>query len=435
MREGRTEVLVVGAGPVGLWTALSLAEAGVEVTIIDRESRVTARNYACALHPSTLKLLDRFELASAAIDRGRCIQTLAFYEGESRQAELDFSRASRDFPFLLLLPQSALESLLEQRLRQAGVAIRWNHRFEGLVEEQEEVCATLEELEGSSTGYIVPHWETVVKRRAPVRAQFLVGADGHNSSVRNKLGIQYEQTGEVQSFAAYEFEADRPAEAEVRVVLDESTTNVLWPLAENRFRWTFQLSHSDAGKEFPEKDRRAVRLEQPTIDQRIREWVERVAHHRAPWFKAGVKRITWCTEVAFGGRLAARFGQNRSWLAGDAAHQTGPVGVQSMNAGLLEAEQLASAVQRILRNGADKSCLESYNQTGRERWQVLLGKTPGLRACPGATAWVQRHCDAILPCLPGVGTDLTALAAQLKLAFGSDALPLAPDLLSGHKGA
>src|SRR5579859_3628378 len=134
MREGRTEVLVVGAGPVGLWTALSLAHAGVEVSIIDRESRVTARNYACALHPSTLKLLDRLGLASAAIERGRPIQKLAFYEGESRRAEIDLAGCSKEFPFLLILPQSALESLLEQQLRLAGVAVYWNHRFEGLEE-------------------------------------------------------------------------------------------------------------------------------------------------------------------------------------------------------------------------------------------------------------------------------------------------------------
>src|SRR5437016_773859 len=111
MREGQTEVLVVGAGPVGLWIALSLAEAGVQVSIIDRESGITARNYACALHPGTLKLLDRFGLAAAAVERGRRVQKFAFYEGRSRAAELDLSKIAGDFPFLLLLPQSALESI------------------------------------------------------------------------------------------------------------------------------------------------------------------------------------------------------------------------------------------------------------------------------------------------------------------------------------
>jgi 2-polyprenyl-6-methoxyphenol hydroxylase-like FAD-dependent oxidoreductase len=432
MREGQTEVLVVGAGPVGLWLALSLAEAGVQVSIIDRESRITARNYACALHPLTLKLLNRFGLTTAALERGRRIQKLAFYEGQSRQAEIDLSNLPRDFPFLLLLPQSALEGLLEQRLRQSGVTVQWNHRFAGLVEEQEQVSATLEELEGTSTGYIVPHWETVVKRRFPVRAQFLVGADGHNSLTRQKLGIKFDHAGETESFAAYEFEADRAGEDEVRIVLDQTTTNVLWPLGQNRFRWTFQLSRADAARELPDKDRRALRLEQPIIDERIRECVERVARHRAPWFDATVKTITWCTEVAFQRRLASSFGRNRCWLAGDAAHQTGPVGVQSMNAGLREAWQLAEALRQILQENVDLNLLESYDREARDQWRGLLGLTGGLRTSANVSNWIRERYDRIIPCLPGLGADLASLARQLNLEFASDS-SLAPGLLSQHK--
>ena len=91
MREERTEVLVVGAGPVGLLTAILLAEAGIEVRIIDREERTTARSYACALHPRTLKLLDRMGLAAPIIERGRRIEKIAFYDGATRQAEVKLS--------------------------------------------------------------------------------------------------------------------------------------------------------------------------------------------------------------------------------------------------------------------------------------------------------------------------------------------------------
>ena len=184
MRETQTEVLVVGAGPVGLWCALLLAERGLEVTLIDREARTTARSYACAIHPSTLQLLDRLGLAQSVIERGNRIDTIAFYDGANRQAEIHMAKSGGEFPFLVILPQSSLEDLLEQRLRAAGVRVHWNHRFEGLTEDEETVSATIEELEGTSTGYIVPHWETVVKNRATMRTQFLIGADGHNSMVR-----------------------------------------------------------------------------------------------------------------------------------------------------------------------------------------------------------------------------------------------------------
>jgi len=432
MREARTEVLVVGAGPVGLWLALSLAEAGVQVTIVDRESRITARNYACALHSATLKLLNRFGLASAALERGRRVQKVAFYDGPSRHAELDLSKLAGDFPFLLILPQSALESLLEQRLRQAGVAVQWNHRFEDLAEEQEQVSATLEELEGTSTGYIIPHWETVVKRRVPIHAQYLLGADGHSSSIRQKLGIPFERAHQTETFAAYEFEADADGEEEVRVVFDEGTTNVLWPLGEKRFRWTFQLSRSEAGAELPEKDRRAVRLEQPAIDERVRQCVERVAQRRAPWFTASIEKITWCTEVGFQHRLVTGFGRNRCWLAGDAAHQTGPVGVQSMNAGFQEGGQLAEALRQILQENAEEAVLASYNQVALARWHKLLGVTGGLKIGANASPWIRDHYDRFLSCIPACNGDLDALAGQLNLSFAPSP-SMASSLLSQQK--
>src|SRR6516162_11362762 len=108
MRQTQSEVVVVGAGPVGLWTALLLAEKGVEVTLIDRETKTTARSYACALHPATLRLLDRFGLAESVIERGRRVETIAFYDGPVRQGEIKMSLLGGEFPFVLILPQNAL---------------------------------------------------------------------------------------------------------------------------------------------------------------------------------------------------------------------------------------------------------------------------------------------------------------------------------------
>ncbi|HWW01913.1 MAG TPA: NAD(P)/FAD-dependent oxidoreductase [Candidatus Acidoferrum sp.] len=415
MHERQTEVLVAGAGPVGLWSALLLADAGVDVAIVDREERTAARSYACALHPATLKALHRFGLAEEAIARGRRIEKVAFYEGAVKRAELNLSSAGGDFPFLVVLPQNAFESLLEQRLRRAGVKVFWNHRVADCADEEQSVAITIEEFAGTSTGYIVPHWETVVKERSIVRAQFLLGADGQNSTLRQRLGLEQENVGERQHFAAYEFETDAADAEEVRVVLDQTTTNVLWPLPKNRFRWTFQLVRSELPTEFPEKERRAARLAEPQIDERIREYVQRIARHRAPWFEAKIEKILWCTEVVFERRLVKDFGRNRCWLAGDAAHQTGPVGVQSMNAGFAEAGMLAAALQKTLRGQAQFDLLEGYNREWRNEWRRLLDLTGDLSARNGTEPWIRERSARLLPCLPGLGKELTVLSNQLGL--------------------
>ena len=69
-REEHTEVLVVGAGPVGMLTALLLAEADLDVMVIDKEWRTAGHSYACVLHPGTLTLLDRLGLAQQVMEQG-----------------------------------------------------------------------------------------------------------------------------------------------------------------------------------------------------------------------------------------------------------------------------------------------------------------------------------------------------------------------------
>src|SRR5437870_12908186 len=113
MKKDQTEVLVVGAGPVGLLTAILLAERDIQVQIIDSEERTAARSYACALHPATFRMLDHLGLGAAVLEHGRRITKFAFYDGESRRAEINLSEFGGD---CLVMPQNVLEDILEQRL-------------------------------------------------------------------------------------------------------------------------------------------------------------------------------------------------------------------------------------------------------------------------------------------------------------------------------
>ena len=165
-REDRTEVLVVGAGPVGLFTALRLAGSGLRVQLIDQEPRTAGRSYACALHSRTLQLLNEEGLAGEAIERGQRIETVAFYEGAKRRAEVKLSRLPTQFPFVLVLPQSVLEDLLEKKLKErCGLRVHWNHRLAGLEMKDGAATATIEEMALAGKGYIAPSFEMEVKKR------------------------------------------------------------------------------------------------------------------------------------------------------------------------------------------------------------------------------------------------------------------------------
>jgi 2-polyprenyl-6-methoxyphenol hydroxylase-like FAD-dependent oxidoreductase len=396
-----------------MFTALILTKAGIRVKIIDKECRTAAHSYACVLHPRTLEELDRLGLAEEICTLGRRLETIAFYEGETRRAEIRFAKLDTEFPYALVLPQSMFEDVLERQLLAQGVKVLWNHRLRDLEFDERSVIAAIDKLVQTAKGYIVADWDWTVQKRLETTAAFVVGADGHQSIVRSRLGIDYEYLGSPEQFAVFEFETDPGSFPEPRVVINENTTNVFWPLPGNRSRWTFQLVKSADSAVFPEKDRERVRFAQSGTDEPIRQFVERLAQKRAPWFKDSVKEVQWSGRIHFEHRLAKSFGNNRTWLVGDAAHQTGPVGGQSMNAGLIEAADLASRLKKILREGASRQLLEDYGSQHRAEWETVLKKGGGVNSGVSLNRWVEKHKSKVIPCLPASGNDIQPLFAQV----------------------
>ena len=110
MKAKETDVLVVGAGPVGLMAGLFLAQAGAKATVVDREMGPTVRSYACALHTRSLKYLQQLGLLEAVVAVGRKVSKVAFYEQDLRRAELNFAEPGSEFPYMLLVPPGCLRT-------------------------------------------------------------------------------------------------------------------------------------------------------------------------------------------------------------------------------------------------------------------------------------------------------------------------------------
>ena len=145
------------------------------------------------------------------------------------------------------------------------------------------------------------------------------------------------------------------------------------------------------------------------------ERLEQLIAARAPWFTARPTDIYWSTLGVFEPRLTRSFGKGGVWLAGDAAHQAAPVGVHSMNSGLVEACELAERISRIQRAGGAPSLLEEFATETHQAWQWLLGAGQAVRALPGADPWVRQRGARILACIPASGDDLEPLLKQVGL--------------------
>jgi len=394
----QTRVLVVGAGPVGLFTACRLADLGVEVQVVDKHRRTGLHSYALALHPRTLRLLDELGLAADLLDRGHRVSQITFYDGTEKRTTIDMAPLGGRFPFALVVPQRDLESALEERLTRKEVSVLWNHRLQEMDESATEVDCEVAKLDQAPSGYPIARLEWVISKILHWKASFVVGADGFHSMVRTRLGLDYTAHGPQQTFGVYEFESPEEPGNELRVIHGPQGLSVLWPMAGGRSRFSFQI-------------------DDPNLHQPTREGLNRFIAERTPWFPTVQGELYWSTIVEFDRRLATGFGHGRTWLAGDAAHLTSPVGVQSLNGGMIDAWELSEALADALKNGGPSNRLETYGAARTQQWNALLGLNDSLKVTDGADEWVRENALTILTSVPATGDELAKLVSPVGLTF------------------
>lgn len=425
------EVLVVGAGPVGLFSALALARQQVRVALIDTGIWPCTHSYALGLHPDTLRILRRYGLEEKILAKSYPVTKVGLYDRTERRAALRLDDDPRDPVCLAVARQDFLEEALEQALLEEGVKVAWRHEATRILQTPDAVEVTVDEFEKETRGYIVAHSEWVVARTRDLRVPFVIGADGYRSRVRRAAGLDFPEAGPAQYYAVFEFETDADLRREMGVVLNPGTCDVLWPLPGGACRWSFELPdyHDEAGEALQRNLAKSVAgavpfermkersladegVDMPLLEERrLQELIQR----RAPWFKGRIGRLVWRNVVRFERRLASSFGRGRLWLAGDSAHLTSPASIQSMNLGLAEADHLASAIARILRGGASLAEMENYSRQWHGTWLGLHNLDRSLVAGEAADPWVAQYASVLTPCIPGYGQTFDRLAAQLDL--------------------
>jgi 2-polyprenyl-6-methoxyphenol hydroxylase-like FAD-dependent oxidoreductase len=409
-RKHESDVLVAGAGPVGLFAALSLARRGVHTRVFDEAWREAKRAYGLALHPESLRLLRREGVLDQVLAKGRRIESIGYYQGPERRFELNFSEIPSE-AYAVVLPQSQLETILADELHKRKNGVLWNHRVEHIQKDDGKMVTEVSRYTKVSGGYAYATSEWEIDATLTEKSQFIIGADGYNSAIRRELEISFPEIAPAETFAVFELETRDPSGTEARVVLDDDATSVLWPLPGNRWRWSFQIADLPDNGELREKRRSLFELESEASEAKKEEELMRLIRERAPWFKEAITAIDSTALVRFEKRLAESFGRDRAWLAGDAAHVTGPLGVRSMNAGLREAHVLAARMTRMLGQEESIDELEAAGRWQHEHWKRMLDleKPEGVR-----DPWVQSRWGRIVGSIPASGTDLDPLLAQLR---------------------
>jgi 2-polyprenyl-6-methoxyphenol hydroxylase-like FAD-dependent oxidoreductase len=386
-------VLVVGAGPVGLSAALRLREEGVPVRIVDEQAAESKRTYPVVIHARTLRQLASVGVTAPLEWRGRPVTSLTIRTDSLKRGVLSLPAVEPIAPGALTLPQDVLRQSLQHRLAALGVDVEWKTRLVGFEQDQAGVRATLarRELVESQSNAPASRWTDVGSET--VDAEFVIGADGCRSSVRQALGIELVPHGRRELYVFYDAD-DARAGAESHLVFCDGLGNSVYPLQGSLSRFTFQVGVGAA-------------------HQPGQALLEQLLSARLPFYASAPGSVEWSGSAEFHPALAARFGEGRVWLAGDAAHVTGPLGGQSINVGMHEADDLASRIAHALRERGPETVGVRYTEQRCIEWHRLFGLGPSRPDVSHAPEWVKRYIGLLLPSLPASGDDLDDLLDQL----------------------
>jgi 2-polyprenyl-6-methoxyphenol hydroxylase-like FAD-dependent oxidoreductase len=366
-----TEVIVAGAGPVGLMVAAELRLAGVDVVVLERLTEPNPHPRALGLHARTLEQLAMRELAEPFLAGG--VKVPAWHFGFLKQ-RLDLTVLDTPYPFLLAFPQDRTEALLAERARELGARIVRGETVTGLT--QDENGVRVETDHGT--------WE----------AGWLVGADGAGSTVREAAGIGF--PGSDADTWAYlgDVHAEAPP-APGYGVQSEKGALIVAHLPGGLLRFTgFDPQRQDPA------DRSLTMAE-------LSETVERISG-----VEFGLHDPAWLTKFGNATRVAAAYRRGRVLLAGDSAHMHFPAGGVGLNLGLQDAMNLGWKLAAVVQGRAAESLLDSYDAERRPWGEDVAEHTLAQTALITATNPTGQALRALLSGLVRTLPDLSLILAR-----------------------
>ncbi len=347
-QQARRQVIVVGAGPVGLTAAIACKAHGLDVVILEAESqdRVRPGSRAIYLHGATLRVLERIRpgLGHATARAGLVWPTRRTLFAGREVFKRTYSSEPRDksgLPHFTSLPQVDAERLLHQTCAELGIQVIW--------------ASPVLSVETTGEGVRIHGPEDQVWL-----ADYVIGADGGRSTVRAQIGVEMEGSRSVNSFVIADVSEDPDDPLPLERIFhyqDPSVggRNVLLVPFAGGWRADLQCLEDDDPEEFSQ-------------GEGLKRWIAAVLGPRY------AQRITWVSTYQFLQVVARSLtdAHHRVLLVGEAAHLFAPFGARGMNSGVADAEAAARAIAAAVNMKDPATAARAIDEFSDERRSAAL---------------------------------------------------------------
>ena len=337
MTVSTPHVLIAGAGPVGMMSALALGRAGIRVTLLESAAGLNRDLRASTFHPPTLDMLAKYGLTSSLIEQGlvaRFTQQRDRTQGVIAEFDLSQLAGLTDHPFRLQCEQWKLTDLILAQLTQLPhVSVEFDSRVESVSQTANSVSVHIRQGDQLQT----------------LHGDYLIGADGAWSAVRTQLGIAFEGYTYPERFLVvstpFEYADHMPQLSYVNY-------------CSNPHEWCVLLRVPTLWRVlFPTKEDETD--EQVLTDESVQTRLQRLLPQSEDY------TVVHRTLYKVHQRVAQHFRQGRVFLAGDAAHINNPLGGMGMNGGIHDAMNLCEKLTAVLLQGAHTEVLDLYEKQRR----------------------------------------------------------------------
>ncbi len=359
LMRSSTDVLVVGAGPVGLLLACELQRLGVDHLLIERSSE---RSYFCkalGVTPRTLELFESLGIAQQGIDSGVWLTGQTNFENGVETGSHDLKRDGLSYGFLAL-PQYDTERILEACLNRYGGSVSRGLTLTEFAESGDGVIARVRDSRGAIH---------------PIDCRWLVGCDGARSAVRKGLKLEFEGEKYPMTFALGDVELgwDRPRGRAYRFsqTVEGQVKNgmVAIPIRGSTRRYRISMARPEPGVAEIREEVGAESQTSPSLEE-----LKAIA---APMLPPGTDlfNLRWSSFYRISHRIVPRYSVGNVFLAGDAAHIHPPIGGLGMNTGLQDAHNLSWKLALVASGMTGRGLLDSYSAERHPVGLNVVGKT------------------------------------------------------------